>query len=283
MPVLTEPRAANRPWALRNLPPLPRVAMRLLQILSQEESVMQQIVELIRMDAAVAAEILRLANSAVYGHSSRIDNLLRAVVMLGREKVKALCTTVAMSMYTRPVVRYAALGKCWRHSLACAFLSEGLATACSIDRDQAYTAGLVHDIGRLGLLVGYPMEYSRLIEVSVEDSLDILEVERSMFDGDHCEIGRWLAEEWEFPADLRDVIANHHAVPPEGPPTLRSVVSLACRLADTLDFHAVVPKFPSSFDELRDQLPSSARNALEAGQQGLAASIRRKVDSVTRM
>ncbi len=281
MPITTETHiVTERPWALKILPPFPQVAIRLLDVLSKEEAAMKQIVGLVRLDAAFGAELLRLANSAVFGFRHQIDSISHAVTLIGTERVRALAMTVAVGAYGRKAFSIAALKQCWHHSLATAFLTEELATLCSINRDRAYTAGLLRDIGRLGLLVGYPVEYSNLIAVANENAMDILDVERAMFDIDHREAGRWLAEDWKFPEELRDIIAERDDAPIE-PLRLSSLVRLAARLADTLGFQAVQPVHPWTFEDTLAKLPEAGRHSFPAAEQ-LGERIRVKVSSFSR-
>ena len=102
------------------------------------------------------------------------------------------------------------LRRCWSHSLACGMFSQELATACFMKADEAYTAGLLHDIGRLGLLAAYPVEYANVLNVAVEYSFDVLHCERELFDIDHSEAGAWLAEQWKLPPELSVIAAHHH-------------------------------------------------------------------------
>ena len=70
------------------------------------------------------------------------------------------------------------------------------------NRDRAYTAGLLHDVGRLALLVKYPKEYANLLAVVAENPFDMLDTERQLFDIDHCEAGDYLSKTWTFPPDI---------------------------------------------------------------------------------
>jgi putative nucleotidyltransferase with HDIG domain len=271
----------SRPWALEGLPPFPPVATRILEVLSQEDAVLVQIAELIRMDAAFTAELLRLANSAAYGFASRIDNVARAIMLLGTERVKALTMTVALGVYTSRGKKDEALRRCWLHSLATAFLADELAPGCSLNRDRAYTAGLLHDIGRLGLLVTYPKEYANLIAVAAENSMDVLEVERAMFDIDHCEAGAWLAKDWNFPEELQEAIGSHHSAPAIAGKDVSWLVGLACRLADALGFHVPMPSEPCTADEIRRELPEAAQRALPEDPAHIAGRLQAKISAIT--
>lgn len=269
----------SRPWALEGLPPFPPVATRILEVLSEDDAVLVQIAELIRLDAAFTGELLRLANSAAYGFSSRIDNVARAIVLLGTERVKALTMTVALGAYAAGGKNDEALLRCWLHSLATAFLADELAPQCGLNRDRAYTAGLLHDIGRLGLLVAYPKEYSNLIAVAVENSMDVIEVERAMFDIDHCEAGQWLAREWRFPEELEGAIGTHHS-PPKGPEKdICWLIRETCRLADALGFY-VVPSSPVNVDEISREFPEPVRTRLSEDAAELATRLQSKINAI---
>jgi HD-like signal output (HDOD) protein len=262
MPVATDEVRATRPWALKILPPFPQVALKLLELLSNDDVPMKKVAELVRLDPAFGAEILRLANSAAYGFRSQIDSLSHAIVLLGTDRVKALTMTVAVGAYGRRAFRFEALRACWHHALATAFLTEELAGACSVNRDRAYTAGLLREIGCLGLLVGYPLEYSNLLAVASEHSMDLLDVERGMFDTDHREAGRWLADEWKFPDELKEVIAEPDGAEYSSPLTLGTLVRMAGHLADALGFSFVKTAKSWTFEEAVAPLPAAARASL---------------------
>ena len=118
---------------------------------------------MLRIDPALSAEILRVSNSALYGLSRRVDNVSHAIVVLGTEVVKRLALTVALGRFSHGFLRNQGLRICWDHSVACALIAEELAQAMDVAKDRAYTAGLLHDVGRLALLACYPNEYGNLI------------------------------------------------------------------------------------------------------------------------
>ena len=83
-------------------------------------------------------------------------------------------------------------------------------------RDTAYTAGLLHNLGTLGLMSAYPDEYSRMLEVSSDFGFDLLKIEQDLFDIDHCIAGMYLAQDWDFPDELAAAIGAHHDEPVTG-------------------------------------------------------------------
>ncbi|MEX2261981.1 MAG: HDOD domain-containing protein [Bryobacteraceae bacterium] len=281
----TSERSRSKPWAVKNLPPFPRIAVELLELLSHEDVAIKKIVDLIHLDPAFAAEVLRLANSAVYGFHARIGELDRALVLLGAERVKALSMTVALRKYGNCNRQSEAIHACWRHSLGCAAAGVELARAFELDSDHAYTAGLLHDVGRLGLLVGFPEQYATLLAVTVEHGFDPMEVERAMFDLDHCEAGMWLAKDWNFPGVLCEVIGEHHRKPEDRgrstePTGYAVLVHFACRLADSLGYIAAPPRQPESVAEVLADLPEPVRGRFRLDPERLDETVRWRVAAI---
>src|SRR5437867_8538874 len=108
----------KKPWALKALPPFPAVALQLLSLLDNTDVPLKKIVDLLRMDPALSAELLRVANSALYGFVQRIDTVKHAVVVLGSENVKRLALTVALSKFAKGFLRHENLRSCWDHVVA---------------------------------------------------------------------------------------------------------------------------------------------------------------------
>jgi len=250
----------KRPWALRSLPPFPAVALQLLSLLDNPDVPLKKIVDLLRMDPALSAELLRVANSALYGFVQRIDTVNHAVMILGAENVKRLALTVSLSRFAARFLRFENVRSCWHHVIATAILAEQLAVDLNIGKDRAYTAGLLHDVGRLALMASYPEEYDNLIAVAREQSFDQLECERQLFEIDHCATGQWLAQHWNLPTDYCAAIAQHHQDGPvEG--TLTELVRCACRSADALGFSGLRLPSQRTIPEVLAGLPWRIRNA----------------------
>jgi len=246
--------AEKKPWALKALPPFPAVALQLLSLLDNPDVPLKKIVDLLRMDPALSGELLRVANSALYGFVQRIDTVSHAVVMLGSENVKRLALTVALNKFSGRFLRQEGLRACWDHVIATAVLAEQLAVELNTDKDRSYTAGLLHDIGRLALLASYPVEYSNLLAVAREGSFDQLECERQLFDIDHCATGQWLAQHWNLPPDFGLAIGQHHLDGPvEG--ELTPLVRCSCRLADAMGFGALQTPPSQTIPEVLAGLP----------------------------
>lgn len=265
---LIEPTAVTEPWALKDLPPFPWITTKLLQLFSAPPDLVDvdRLTELLRADASLSSELLRRANSAMFGLRSQVSTVDRAVTMLGLDRVKSLAMTAGVGVYLRASLRLAVLRRCWRHSLGCALIAEELSHDVNLPDSRAYTAGLLHDVGRLGLLAKYPQSYADLLNVCIENNFDLMNSERDLFDIDHCEAGAWLADGWQFPPELVEVIARHHAPPVEPSGDLTRLVNIACRLADCIGFEVTHNVDSGEFARLQEELPERIRKRI--GERG---------------
>jgi putative nucleotidyltransferase with HDIG domain len=253
--LLARPQA---PWALRLLPPLPAIAQRVLALVSQEDIGIREIGDLVKMDPSFSAELLRFANSALFGVRQGVKSVSQAIVLLGLDRVKTMATLVSVNRMIRSALRVDALRKVWIHSLATALIAEEAARVSGIAADTAYTAGLLHNLGTLGLMSAYPEEYSRMLDVTREFGFDLLRTERDLFDIDHCLAGSYLAQDWDFPDELAAAIAVHHEEPIAGEVSLDNVVKVSWRLSDTLGYVAFPPDKAWSYTELIAFLPNAS-------------------------
>jgi putative nucleotidyltransferase with HDIG domain len=264
--VLARPRA---PWALRLVPPFPAVAHRVLSLVSQEDVSIHQLGQLVKMDASFAAELLRFANSALFGSRREVKSLPQAIIVVGLDRVKTMATFVAVNRMVRSSVRVEALRKVWLHSLATALIAEETGRVLRLDAEGAYTVGLLHNLGTLGMMSAYPDEYSRMLEVSNDFGFDLLETERDLFEIDHCAAGAYLAQDWDFPDELAAAIATHHDQPAAGERTLENVVKVSWRLADTLGYAAFSPDRLWPYEDLLGFIPNVGSSWL--GESAVAA------------
>jgi HD-like signal output (HDOD) protein len=217
--------------ALKNLPALPLVATKVAELLTSEPSSFQDVADLLETDAALSAEVLRLANSPLIGVRYGVTSVLQALAILGSRRVATLVMTLALSKFLKRAGRSEAMRRLWRHNLATALAARYLAEMSHRDSSQAYYAGLFHDIGRLALLAQEPAFYDQ----ALADGNDIDEKERIHFGVDLREAGTWVIEEWRLPKAYIEVVLNHHNPGPESS-ELTILVHLACEVADRLGF-----------------------------------------------
>ncbi len=274
----TEP--ARPPEAVCKLPSFPPVAARLVQMLSRDDTQISQVVALIRSDPAFSAEILQLANSPLYACPSRVGSLTDAVALIGLEQAKALALTVAMQTSLNAALKHSSMRQCWRHALATAVIAQRLAPRFAASPDAAYTAAIVHDLGRRGLLAAYGKRYEELLARPYHSPAEVLEAERAAFEVDHCEAGAWLARSWGFPAKLWSAVHTHH-LPPSWPgERIHNVTRAACRLATLSGFSSPQYSGSASAEELPFFLSLLETPALEDGLDELKTAVSLRIASI---
>ena len=178
---------------------------------------------------------------------------------LGIERTRALAVSVALHGMVRGIRSKGAGQDCWRHSLAVAVVARYLAPSYRIHPDQAYTAGLMHDIGRLGMLTAYP-EYPSLLANASGTDLDLLEQEQKAFTVNHCEAGLWLTRLWNLPDEFWDYTFRHHATVTGEVGDRTDLVRLSCLFAQSLGYKAAarVECWPS--ESLAEWIPGRRPN-----------------------
>jgi len=245
------------PWALRLVPPFPAIAQRILALVAREDVDFAHLADLVKMDPSFSAELLRVANSALFGAPREVTSLANAILMVGTDRVKTMAIMVSVNRMVRSSVGINALRKVWLHSLVTAVVADEAARISRFDRDRAYTAGLLHNLGTLGLMSAYPDDYSRMLEVSDDFGFDLLRTERDLFEIDHCAAGAYLAQDWNFPDELAAAIATHHDDPIRGEDRLDNIVKVSWRLADALGYAAFSPAKAWTWEDLVSFFPKS--------------------------
>jgi len=213
--------------ATGELPTLPATVVDLLALLNDSTASVASVQKVIERDPAMTANILKLCNSAFYGARRQISSVRDALVMLGNRSVAALAFATGMA----PILRRDLLGygfgrdQFWNHSLLAGATASRLTDrlGCPEYRCEAFTAGLVHD---LGMLIVDPLLVSRKIVLVVEDPrVGVRGAEQEVLGFDHCDAGALLAEAWGFPEILVKCIRNHHdpAAENQWPEVVRAV------------------------------------------------------------
>jgi len=248
--------------SLKKVPPFPPVAAKLLSLLSNPAVDTNEVADLIGSDATFTARLFQRVNSAEFGFVSDIANVRRAVALLGLDTTRQIILAHATAAYARGGLKTETMRRSWQHTVATAVLAEEIATACNAFVSVAFTAGIMHDIGRLGLLVAYPEEYEQVIRNAAERCVDVLEFEEEEFGAHHAEAGRLLAERWGLPSEMALIAGRHHD-PCEGTEVdLLRIVHVACRLADVLGYDVVKPLVPSNAGDVIAELPAALRGRL---------------------
>jgi HD-like signal output (HDOD) protein len=266
---------------LEELPQFPAIATKLLRVLSNDDASVHEIGGLIRADAALTSAVLRMVNSALYAESTHVNSIERALVVLGFDELKRLALALSVKSCFQNAMRLDLMRGVWRHSLACAMICEELSVACSPTQsrdDRTYTAGLLHDIGRLGMFAAHPREYAALLAAAPPDA-DILERERQVLGADHCQAGAWLAAKWDLPAEVCAVAAGHHDPPVPEAGDVQNLVRVGVLLTESLGFDIRPPRQPRTMREIRALLPRTAQFRFDPAPDELKSRITARLDA----
>ena len=283
MPLNEKPgEAAIAPsWAHLRLPPFPQVALRVLQLANKENLQLHQLSELISSDPAFASEVLTVANSLLYAPRFPASSVLQAIAVLGANNLQGLCLTVGVRGYMGKALSQPAMRAIWRHNLASALIADQVASVGFIDRDVAYTSGVMHDIGRLALAVIRPREYTLLLENHSGPPVSILKAEHELFGWDHCQAGRQLIVDWKLPPEFEAIAAEHHEPRQKnGSWGMVDLINVSCRMADAAGFPAFAGCEVTPYPELLDELPVRERSLFHATLEPLAFEIAKKINAV---
>jgi putative nucleotidyltransferase with HDIG domain len=191
------------------LPVLPAAHARVLSILGQQVASISEVVLVVESDPALTASVLRTANSAASAPLSRIATTNNAIIRIGLSMTRRVLTGAVLKETFRALEHSGIeVDEMWRHLLVTALLGEG-AISDAAGRTVAFTAGLLHDVGRLAMASSQPELYQRVVE-RVGRGEEATYAERSVFGVDHCEWGTEVGRAWEFPEDVVEAIAHHH-------------------------------------------------------------------------
>ncbi|MBD8657154.1 HDOD domain-containing protein [Oxalobacteraceae sp. CFBP 13730] len=235
---------------LDDLPSLPAVVMELLGSIDQEDADLAVLAKKVALDQALTAKTLRLANSSALGLQVKVTTIHQAMTFLGvqatRNLILAASITGCFPGRRCPAFDHKAF---WRLSIATAACARVLARHMHFNQDVAFTAGLLHGIGRLVLVTRYPEQYDAVLRECERVDGDLLETERAMLGVDHILAGRALAEHWQFSDTLRQAIAFYGQPEMPGAGFLATIVHVAKAVAHALDLagyaNEVVPTVSS--------------------------------------
>ncbi len=217
------------------LPALPEIYTRVSGLIESENASSQDIGDAIQADPSLTAGILKLINSAFYGLTSEVTSVPQAISLLGRRQLKQIMlSSVLSSVFPEIDSRNFSLYDFWAHSIKTAIIARHLAmqNASIIDHEAFFTAGLLHDIGRLVIATVAPDELAQAMQLARDEHRDVVEVEAEMFGLSHIDVGTHLMREWHMPSLLVQCLVKHHDEEHMGPFKLDTcIVYLANRLS----------------------------------------------------
>jgi putative nucleotidyltransferase with HDIG domain len=218
---------------IKEISTLPQVMARIMEIITDESSCAADLADEIMKDKSLTAKILKMVNSAYYGFYREIVRVSDAVVVLGFNEIRRLSLAISVLDILGRSKRSEIRLRLWNHSLACAALSDILTKEWRLNEGGAFTAGLLHDIGKAVLDQYFPSMFAAVQASMLKNSLKANEAERLLWNFDHADIGFWLCERWNLPLSLSEAIRYHHRPESsEGVSPLAKIVHVADNFAN---------------------------------------------------
>lgn len=232
--------------SISHIATLPEITLRIIELVEDPSSTAQDLHNVISHDPALCSRILKVVNSAFYGLPRQIGSINRAIVLLGLNAVKNIAIAASLAKLFRGGELSSKFNArdLWMHSVATASGAKLIADQLKLGLpDEAFLAGLIHDIGIMVEMQGDRQKLSQVFEQMTFDkqgvpTCDMLEIERKVFGADHQEFGKALCEMWKFPKSFTYVTGHHHNPMslPEPNRVLTWLVYIAERLAAEQDF-----------------------------------------------
>ena len=226
---------------------LPKPYRELRRLQQNGEASSDSISHALRNDPAICAQVLKIANSSLYGFKTRIETISRAVTIIGQDAVVNLVlATATIQMFSRYKLPNFDIREYWAHSIRSAILTQELARTCNVLQTESYfIAGLLHDIGTMVIAVKLP-ELSRALYMRLPDDLSPNhEIEYQSLGFTHADVGAELLSLWKFPDHLIDAIRHHHNPgKAEISPLSAALVQIGCaysHLEDTASQELIEP------------------------------------------
>lgn len=195
------------------LPPLPSVASQSLQLLSDPDIAMEEVEKTIAQDQALVAKIIKVSNSVLYGGLQRVNSLRQALTRLGAKTTKSLVVAASTRSYFFKERKGMQVWgpQLWQHSVECGFAARRIAAVgrCA-DPEQAFIGGIMHDIGKLAVLMLDEKKFQEIQKLTVIGKKAEPAVEIDLLGASHTELGRLLMEKWHMPEAIQACTAFHH-------------------------------------------------------------------------
>jgi putative nucleotidyltransferase with HDIG domain len=195
------------------IPAFPATIQKVIELLQNDDYAVNDVVNVIKYDQAVTANILKISNSAYFGARQKIRTILEAVIYLGQQQLVRAVQTAGISKFFRKGAEgYVSQSKdLWEHSVAVALMSQILSRKIRFREDPVlYTAALLHDVGKIVMGEYVHDAFENIMQRVKQTHCSFLEAEEAIIGINHAELGGRIADRWNFPVEIRNAIAYHH-------------------------------------------------------------------------
>jgi HD-like signal output (HDOD) protein/DNA-directed RNA polymerase subunit RPC12/RpoP len=271
---------------LNGLPSMPQIVFRAHEIMEDPNSGTKKVADLIETDQAIAAKVLKMANSAYYGMSGNVSSIQHAAVVLGDKALGELITLAGTSsLLGNKLYGYAMdSGELWRHSMMVAFGSKIIAQQHMPQlENDAFSVGLIHDVGKLVLDRPVLNRKSLFDEFMADGDKTFLNAENRILGFDHAEIGFDICQQWQIPDTLAKAIRYHHRPSAASDDDLVSIVSMADTIAKMAAAMSMVGRIQSGIDAVMYMVDDSVMARLALGEKDLGLIMEAALDAVEKI
>jgi HD-like signal output (HDOD) protein len=205
--------------SIKDFPTLPTIYTKLVSLISNPRSTVQDIADVILQDQATTIKLLRVVNSPIYGIQGKVTNVSKAIFFIGFNEVKNIVLSLSiMDLFNKVDDKGSNfLVGLWKHSVAVGVITRILGSKLGINNTEDYfVSGIIHDIGTLFYLHSYRNVYSEMIQKHIDTGENMEDIERQTFGMTRHVIGELIADKWKLPANLKNVIRYHHIGSIEG-------------------------------------------------------------------
>jgi putative nucleotidyltransferase with HDIG domain len=266
---------------IRNMPSLPTTVAKVLEVCNNPQTSPADLNHVISLDPVLVGRVLKLINSAYYGLGQQVTNLVRAIIMLGINTVKnlALSTAVMGNLSSKKDFQGLNMEGFWRHSLCVGVAAKILAKQRGIDTKQTeeyFTAGLLHDIGKIPLNAVLSKEYMLTVSAADRERLSLFRAEEKNLGMNHNAAGAMIVKAWRLEGAVGEVIIHHHNyLEYSGPHTdvLFSIVA-ANRFASIMEIGFSGDRYPEKTDNLVWETLGVDRDAFD----GIEATVNEEIE-----
>jgi putative nucleotidyltransferase with HDIG domain len=209
-----------------DLMPVPDVVEKVIKIIDDPKSSSKDVAKVISLEPILAAKVLKIANSAYYGMSGKVATVERAVTVLGFLTLKGIVISFSLlGRLAKKPTRHFDVKKFWEHSVATGIFAQNLGAVLSPVPSLAFTAGLIHDIGKAILSQYLAKEYEKVFLKMEEEKLPIFVAEDEILGFNHADLGAAIAERWYLPSSIVAGIRYHHS-PGEAPEEAKMIAEI---------------------------------------------------------
>lgn len=203
----------KRILSMKELPTLPTIAMEVLKLAKNPDAPMNSLVRIIQTDPSMTSKILKISNSSFYGMRSKINTINRAIVILGMNEIVNLVTSISILKVFSDSEDSMLFNKekFWEHCAIVGEIAKSISYKLKLSfYSEIFTAGLLHDIGKILLEQLFHAKFLQALEVAELEEISSFDAEKRVFGVAHSQVGGWVGDEWKLPAIITDAIYHHH-------------------------------------------------------------------------